>query len=550
MIISTLIALLSASLFVCFSVAVQSYISMATPIGPWIEPIVALAMLLLSRIILFFWRGEENSTTRVIGLTTAAAGVGGAVAIAFGFAFPTLYFWDKALFDSWMANPGYLVLVTGGITLAGGCFAFMLASYFEKTMLDDPKMPFPIGEMVGKMLSITDHIWRSITLAIGFVATLFVSAVQWTWQLVPDTFTLLSGGEWGLLRIPRIILQMDLVFVYLAIGFIAGSILVVPLLVGVISKTFLLVPLHRLFFTHLSFNDTFIFAFAGGIILQEALWSVAKIPPLLLNAFKKLQCWMRSCTSEKTTFTRTDVMQIAQTVLALAVCIAYFSWMSFSMPAQLYLYLFTIVCVAQVVVIGGKAGMVPMGRYATFILLPGVFLFSYSYTQSMLVSLFAWLVGMITVDLLFGRVTARMINIKRSSVIWFQFFGLVLSAALVGIIFWLLITYLGLGSAALSVVRAQNRALLLTAWRLDIIVLVLGGLFGMLLNVLKINPVLVFTGLFIQEQYSLLLIMGGLFALLVKNREKWEPFWSGVFAGGSLWMLFKALTICAQTCLL
>lgn len=39
--------------------------------------------------------------------------------------------------------------------------------------------------------------------------------------------------------------------------------------------------------------------------------------------------------------------------------------------------------------------------------------------------------------------------------------------------------------------------------------------------------------------YSLPLIFGGLSASLVKNKEDYFPFWSGVFAANSLWMLLK-----------
>ncbi|MBN2266969.1 MAG: OPT/YSL family transporter [Candidatus Babeliaceae bacterium] len=530
------ITLISTALFICFAVAVQSYVSMATPIGPWIEPIIALTMLLVTRASCLFCK-KSATHTRTATLVTAAAGVGGAVAIAFGFSFPTLHFWDPALFASWLAHPGYLLLITGGATIAGGGFAFLLANYFESTMLNDPKTPFPIGEMVGRLLSVADSVRSSITLAIGFCSSMLLSIARWVWQLIPETLFLTSGGSWWLFKFPKITLQIDLILVFIAIGFIGGSILVVPLIVGVISKIFLLGPLHHLFFKHLSFGNTFLSAFAGGIILQEATISMAKLPGLIGKSIKSLKGWQRA----KEALPRTDLLQVLWILLVIGIGIAYFSYLNFSLPSQIYLYLFTLICVSQAVVIGGKAGMAPMGRYATFVMLPSLFLFKHSYAQAMFISLFVWLVGMVTIDLLFGRVTARITGVERKSVIWFQLFGLIISALLVGIVFWLLIKTFGLGSAELCALRAQNRALLLTAWQLDISVLLIGALFGIILRALKINPILVFTGLFTPEQYSLLLIAGGLCALVVRNRQKWEPFWSGVFAAGSLWMLLKAL---------
>jgi len=543
--IANLIAFAGALVFVCFALVVQSFISMATPVGPWIEPIVALFMLLLVRgVSLFSKRIEAAQGTRVACLVTVSAGVGGAVATAFGFSFPTLYFLDKALFNSWMASPYYVAFFAFGITIACGLLAFFLVNYLEEKTLNDPAMPFPIGQMVGRVLSAAQEIRHSVMLVIGFVSTFIFSIVQWIWQLIPQTMTIFSGASISLFRLPVLAVQTNLVLIFLAIGFIAGSLLVVPLIVGIFSKILLLEPLQKLFFPQMLFK-TFLIAFAGGIMLQEALLSLLKLPPLVLGGARWVIAWWKrdriTAQGDATTIesVKAGIRSFWWVILIFGVGVAYFSYYCFSIPSQFYLYLFTIVCVQQALVIGGKAGMAPMGRYATFVMLPGLLLFQYSYTQAMMVSLFVWLVGMLTVDLFFGRVAGRMVKIDRRSIITFQAIGLVLSALLVGPICWLLINTFGLDSPELCAQRAQARALLVTAWQFDPIVLLMGAAFGFILQRLKINPILVFTGLVIAEQFSLLLIAGGALALLVRDRAEWEPFWSGVFAAGSLAMLIR-----------
>lgn len=99
----------------------------------------------------------------------------------------------------------------------------------------------------------------------------------------------------------------------------------------------------------------------------------------------------------------------------------------------------------------------------------------------------------------------------------------------------------GLGSEQLFAQRAQARALLINIRVFDLTVLIIGCLFGWLLKKIKMNPMLVLGGILMPINYSLSLILGGLLALCVKNREDWEPFWSGIFAANSIAELIKTL---------
>lgn len=537
-----LFSVITTLVSVCFAVVVLGYTSLATPVGPWIEPVVALFLLLLVRVLYAKSSSEKmQKGLRIAGLATVAAGMGGAIATSFGFFFPTFYFLDRPLFEIWMANPLQLMLVSAGITFSAGGFAFLVVQYIESGMLADPKTPFPVGQAVSRLLTVGDGIKKSVMLLSGFCGTIALSFILWFWRLVPQALSLFSGASFSVFRIPAISIQVDLLWMFVGIGFIAGSLLVLPLLVGLFSKILLLGPLHLLFFKQFEFK-TFLFAFAGGIMLQEAVLSMVKLPKLFGSVSRSLRSWWgRGRTGRAFSVSRALLVQSLLACAVLAGTIVYFSWFGFSVTSQLYLYLFTLICVQQIAVIGGKSGMAPLGRYATFVMLPGLFLFSYSPLQATLVSLFVGLAGIVTVDLLFGRVIGRQLGLERKTVILFQLLGLIISAILIGFVLWKLVLAFGLGSPALFAQRAQARALLINAGQFDPIVLLLGAIFGFVLNRLSISPLLVFTGLIFPEQYSLILIVGGLIAWCTRDRDNWEPFWSGVFAAGSIWMLIKAM---------
>ncbi len=69
-----------------FSTAVMAYISMATPIGPWIGPTLALLAAILFKLF-----GLQKNLIKEQSLAVSAGSIGGILATAFGFTYPTLY---------------------------------------------------------------------------------------------------------------------------------------------------------------------------------------------------------------------------------------------------------------------------------------------------------------------------------------------------------------------------------------------------------------------------------------------------------------------------
>jgi len=219
--------------------------------------------------------------------------------------------------------------------------------------------------------------------------------------------------------------------------------------------------------------------------------------------------------------------------------------MGFSVPQQIFLFATTIVFVYQMMVIAGKMGIVPLGRFATFVMVPAMFLFNINSLQIVLVATFVEVAGGVAADVLFGRKVAQLSEISSERIKKFQLFGLLISSLCVGGVFWALINYLELGSDALFAYKAQNRQILidvlLNCSTFNGLILLVGAVFSYLLKLAKVNPILVLGGILMPLNLSLGLVFGGFLTLLVKKREDWEPFWSGIFASNSIWMIFQSL---------
>src|SRR5665647_1235310 len=168
-----IIAIFFSIIFSIFSTVVMSYISMATPIGPWIAPTIALLAMLLLKLFAI----KHNNVERV-GLITTAGSIGGILATGMGFSFPTLYFVDPVLFNQWLASPLYFVGILAALAIVAGGFGLWLANILEHRFIVEQQLAFPIGQLVYKMLALENQVKKSWDLMIGFVGTIFFCLAQ------------------------------------------------------------------------------------------------------------------------------------------------------------------------------------------------------------------------------------------------------------------------------------------------------------------------------------------------------------------------------------
>ncbi len=531
-----------AFLFSLFATLVISYVALATPIGPWMEMTLVLMGTIIIKLVAY--NLAIKTQMRSIALATAAGGIGGAVAMACAFSFPTLYFLDQTLFNSWMATPFIFCSLLAALVFAAGSFGFLIAGYLEKKLLADSTMVFPIGQMVYNMIAVQNQLKKAYQLALGAALALGYGILQTFTALLPARLTLLPALSWNIFSLPLVTTRTDMIPMFWAIGFTTGHVIALPLLVAVIARLAMIDPVHTLFFSYLSHSD-YVLAFGAGMAIQGAMLSLIDIPKGLRKIFKNfsVQNILRYPAVAKSYGGQAHqrIVEGSRTIIPLLIPIAFLIYFSFSVLAQCYLLAATALCSYQLLVIAGKLGIAPLGRFATFVMIPGLLLFRFNAIQVTILATFVELAGVIAVDMMFGQKVAQLANINHRTMRTYQWIGLAASAISVGAIFWLLITHFGLGSPELIASRAQSRAVLVNAFHFDYIVMILGFIFSYCLKYIGVNPTLVFGGLLMGLDTSLMLIAGGLSTYLVKEKEEQYPFWSGVYATNSLWIFIKML---------
>ena len=530
-----------------FSTTVMSYISMATPIGPWIAPtVVLIAMLLLNLM-------RVKDQVKPLSLIAVSGSVGGILATAAGFSLPTLYFLSPEIFASWMASPFYFAMVVTGLSFVAGFFGIVAADLLEERLIVQDKLAFPIGQLVYKMIMASKQIKKAYELLIGFVSAAVFSFMQDGFGrisgFIPTTITLVPACNVAMFSVPLI--RFDIWPMLWAIGFVTGHVIAIPLAVGAIAKIILVDPLNMVWFDYLS-SVEFVLAFCSGMVLYGAVISFTALPSMLSGGVRWIQ---PSCLASARLLRRTGARRIRswwtqknyfRSSLLFEGGVAFFSgalflsYFQFSIASILFLYVASFACIYQIAIIAGKIGLAPLGRFATFVMIPAMLMFRLNEVQIVLVATFVEMCGGVAADILFGRKMARLAEVDRRTVRWYQYGGLIVSSLVLGVVFWLLINHLQLGSPQLFAYKAQSRQLLIHARQFDYLVLLLGGLFSFFLKYIRVNPILVLGGLLMPINISLGLIFGGILTSLVKDREEWEPFWSGVFASNSIWMLLRS----------
>ena len=519
-----------------FSTAVMSYIAMATPIGPWIAPTLVLCALLFFSVV-----GSGNNRNEAILLSTISGSVGGILATAYGFTFPTLYFLNAELFNSWLQRPLYFVLMLTASALAAGWYGMWIANLTEDTFIVEKQLPFPIGQLIYKMVSVQKQMAKAIELAIGFFSTMIFCALQDLKQLgrlIPKAVTLCPAFSYHCFNIPLI--RFDLWPMLWAIGFVTGHIIAIPLIVGSVTRLLFVQPVNTLFFAGMSSMD-FILAFCSGMVVSGAISGFVRLSKQLMQKKERAEKNGERGNGMFDAFAHLDRAIILEGVAMLLFVVSVLSYAGFGPLAQLYLLAFTFVCTYQIIMIAGKIGLAQLGRFATFVLVPALFIFNLNLVQITLISTFVEVCAGVAVDILFGRKVVQLSGIDKKKAKRYQYLGLLVSALSIGVIFWLLIKQFGLGSPELFAQRSQARALLIHVKQFNYWVVLIGAVYGYALKLLKMSPMLVLGGLLMPLNISLGLVVGGLSTLLVEDKEQWYPFWSGVFAANSIWMLLQAL---------
>ena len=202
-----IVRLVVAFLLSLVSTAIMSYISMATPIGPWIDTTLVLCSMLVFAVV-----GRsltQAAYTSCVGLPTIAGGIGGIMATGAGFSVPTLYFVDRVLFDSWLQKPFYFAAIISSLSFVAGAFGLLVAQVFQEYLLVNQKLPFPIGELIYKTIAAQRSMRKSFELIIGFISTVVGLYVRQCTDSINDVIILSNQHVFSLITFPQIVLPIE-----------------------------------------------------------------------------------------------------------------------------------------------------------------------------------------------------------------------------------------------------------------------------------------------------------------------------------------------------
>lgn len=548
-----------------FSILILSYISIATALGPWIAPLIVLVSGLFYRFFLPLQNSEERH--RELALIQTVGTAGGLIAVGVGFTYPTLYFLDKDLFLSIVKNPTSLAFSLGAIVFAAGSLGMLLGRLMAVKAIYTENYAFPVSALVVKTITSQEQQSQARWLmwGAGFttLACIVRDGIMWGKRVVMPALLPKQIAFFPSWFGRECVMTFNLLPMWLAIGFTTGFSIILPLFVGMISKYFVLFPLnhHSEYLSYSFFNplttENFTLAFASGMVLFELLNGIILRPH---NAWKVIRRWARvdferlralflfhnykKADSEVFVVHGERVYpflekgwELIEPAVFLLVSFFVLHSFGFSLLAQLFLVTSTVIVTYQIALLAARIGLVPFGRFVTFVMLPALLFFNLTPLQLIMMCVFVSVSCAVASNLLFSYKIGQLTGIGFRRVYRYHWLGLMVTVLALGFCLWLLFNHLDIGSPEFFAQRAQARALLIKSLDFDWRVLVLGAGYGAVLGMFALSPTMVFGGLLMPNSIILGLSAGACLTLLYKNPKEEFPFWSGVFAAESLWLI-------------
>ncbi|MCK4499217.1 OPT/YSL family transporter [Candidatus Babeliales bacterium] len=536
-------------LFTLFSCVVLAYISIATAIGPWIAP----TLILLGHF--FLWQRKKNSEgIKTVILAQTAGSLGGIISVGIGFTLPMLYFLDAKQFNAMISNPVHFAITLGLITISAGALGTWLARYFVTPLLEDENLKFPISHIIAETAQQTEtgHFHKLAKGIFGSWATIFLRD-GFNFGNIFSVPALIGQRQFfiGGSMLPKIF-PVSISPTMWAIGWVAGIGMALPLFMGMLSKYLVLYPLnHHASWLGLSLFPTmdkikFSSAFCSGIVLFEVLFGISR--QLIKSGSWNLKTHRLSLKEQIQSFFKTlelkkdNCIETIEPWLALGLTVITLSFLSVPWYIIIFIPFACAAATHQICYFGARTGLAPFGRFITlFVMIPIALTISFAPMQMTYLCTFTAVCLAAAVNFIFQCKVGQLSSLEQKDIHLHHWIGLILTACIVGLCFWLLFSNLKLGGVELFAHRGRARALLLQSLGFNPIVLALGCGFGTLVKWLKLSPTMVFGGILMPNKLTVGLFIGALASKLVRNPTEYRPFWTGIFAGESLWISMTLL---------
>lgn len=514
-------------IFIALSCIILAYISMAASVGPWISP----AIILLSNVLLLN-TGLFNNKKHFFALQNqAGASFAGLVSTAIGFCLPTLYFLDTTAFKALLDNPLMFCLDIGLLIIAGGLLGTVAMTTFGASALTEA------SKISTSKLFAQTHT-QSIKRTEGAVISLGVG--------LSGLICLLRDG----LFFGKTTLFNKLSFISFyakptmwAVGYILGTGIIKPILIGIILQKIFITQIaanQKLLGLQLSTNNVAVLstAFCCGVILFEIFFGLCKTG---INKAKNLN-FNYSTISDKIINKFKNSWTIIFTTIFATLVLKKFDFNFFT---GFFIVIGSIWASIEIANFLLAYGMVPFGRFATFVMLPSLAVFSLSPTQITILCIFVSITCAATSNFFMQRGVSANAKLETQILDKEHWLGIFVASILAGGIFWLLLSNLSLGSAELFAQRGQMRAILISTENFEKLFVFAGAIFGLIFQQLSLPISMILGGLLMPLELSFALVAGACIRIFFAKTPKLEIFWTGIFAGEAIFvitaLLFKLL---------
>jgi len=500
------------------STCLMSYLAMAITIAPWVAPVfVMVLMILLLQVVNKEWFKHHV----VVGI--AAGSLGGMVGMCLGLTWPSLYFLHKETFLLWMQSPWKFAGTISLLVFAAGSFAFLIANFLRYHLIVECDLKFPMSRLVHDIVYVDNQRRGVMMMLNGLVVSSSWNIFTWIARVPFHAYTS----------------QLHTIPIFLSIGFVAGQLITIPLFIGLCSRIVALTFLKNDFFQMVK-EQEFILTFSSGMLL--GLVSIVVLS-YLLKVFKN-----------KTGIAGGDLALLVSRVLkhrlylgclffsVLLCCAVLYSW-NVSWIQQLYVLISLFFLCSVVAFIVGEVGVVEVQSFVNFIILPFTYFFFVSSMSALVIIVFCTVCVGVVVDLFFSYKLAHLAKIPYMRILKYQLLGFFVAATCVGFILWWYIYVFKLGSTHLLAEQALSQEILITFANYNYKILAMGFAYVAVLSFFCKEILVIIGGIMMPVSMSFWLILAGGFSYFIKKREQFYPFWFGVYASHSLWMIIRVLML-------
>lgn len=498
------------------STCIMSFLAITVEVTFWVAPIVSLAMvIILSQV-------RPISKEHMLSLL-AAGSLGEMVGLSVGFSWPTLYFLHKDVFFAWMKAPVFFAGMVALLVFAAGGLAAIVAYALRPYLIDQKGAPFPTARLVYDLLykvrQFNDQMILKGFLISGvwsFLALLFQKRLQTFW-----------------------LLQVHAIPTFLSMGFVAGHVVVLPLFAGMLIRLFVLFCLNKIFFCDAQ-PESFVLTFALGMLFVV-------IGHSLIILLKKLYSWVRNYMVIKT---YSKIEQYVRTrynwifvIVALLFCYFVLNYWHMTIWQQFYLVIACAIACMIVASIFASVGVLDLPNFGSFVVVPLGYLFYVSSQKLLIAFVFSTICLAVIVNLLFLWKLADFAQVSYEKFLKFQVLSFIVAAFSVGFIIWWYASVLNLNAQTVFSSQALLQEKFMTLAIYDWRIFILGFACALGLYFVIEDMAMVIAGCMMDFSVVGWLVLAGVIAYLVKDREKYYPFCFGIYASHAIWLFIQAILL-------